>query len=202
MAEEFRGEAVPFDELARALQEADIVISSTGAAGWVITAPMVAAALRRRKNRLLFLIDIAVPRDIEPAAGDIDNVYLYNIDHLQEVVDENVRGRLAEARRAEDIVAEEVVRYEEWQNTLGVVPTIVSLRDKMDAIVRGEMDRVGSWLEGLSEQDREKVQILALSIVNKILHDPITGLKEESQDSGSTPYAEAVRRLFRLDGEK
>jgi len=200
LAEEFRGEAVPFEALTDALREADIVISSTGAAGWVVSAPMVAAALRRRKNRLLFLIDIAVPRDIEPAAGDIDNVYLYNIDHLQEVVDENVRGRLTEARKAEDIVAEEVLRYEEWQNTLEVVPTIVSLREKVDGIVQGEMDRVAAWLEGLSEADRERVHILASSIVNKILHDPITGLKEESQDSAATPYAEALRRLFRLDG--
>jgi glutamyl-tRNA reductase len=200
LAEEFRGEAVPFEALTDALQEADIVISSTGAAGWVVSAPMVAAALRRRKNRLLFLIDIAVPRDIEPAAGDIDNVYLYNIDHLQEVVDENVRGRLTEARKAEDIVAEEVLRYEEWQNTLEVVPTIVSLREKVDGIVQGEMDRVAAWLEGLSDEDRERVHILASSIVNKILHDPITGLKEESQDSTATPYAEALRRLFRLDG--
>ena len=201
MAEEFRGEAVLIDELARALQEADIVISSTGAAGWVVTAPMVAAALRRRKNRLLFLIDIAVPRDIEPAAGDIDNVYLYNIDHLQEVVDENIRGRLAEARKAEDIVAEELDRYEGWYQTLEVVPTIVSLREKMDGIVRGEMERVSSWLEGLSEADRERVQILASSIVNKILHDPITGLKEETHENGAAVYTEVLRRLFRLDGE-
>jgi glutamyl-tRNA reductase len=202
LAEEFHGEAVPFEELPRALQEADIVISSTGAAGWVVTAPMVAAALRRRKNRLLFLIDIAVPRDIEPAAGDIDNVYLYNIDHLQEVVDDNVRGRLAEARKAEEIVAEEVGRYEEWQNTLEVVPVIVSLREKVDGIVQGEMERVASWLEGLSDADRERVQILASSIVNKILHDPIMGLKEESQDSGAAAHADALRRLFRLDEGK
>ncbi|PKN60240.1 MAG: glutamyl-tRNA reductase [Deltaproteobacteria bacterium HGW-Deltaproteobacteria-11] len=202
MAEEFHGRAVPLDQIEETLRDVDIVISSTGAPGYVITAGMVAAALRRRKNRLLFLIDIAVPRDIDPAAGDIDNVYLYNIDHLQEVVDENVRGRLAEARKAEDIVAEELDRYEGWFHTLEVVPTIVSLREKMDGIVQGEMERVSSWLEGLSDADRERVQILASSIVNKILHDPITGLKEESQENGAAAYAEALRRLFRLDGEK
>ncbi len=122
------------------------------------------------------------------------------------MVDENVRGRLAEARKAEDIVAEELDRYEGWYQTLEVVPTIVSLRDKMDGIVRGEMERVSSWLEGLSDADRERVQILASSIVNKILHDPITGLKEESQENGAArtrrPCAACSAWTARSRGER
>jgi len=132
---------VAFDRIPDVLPEVDIVIASTGAPGYVVTAEMVAAALRRRRNRLLFLIDIAVPRDIDPAAGEIDNVYLYNIDHLQDVVDANRETRLAEAQKAEGIVAEEVAVFEAWFNALAVVPTIVALRGKMEGIVRGELER-------------------------------------------------------------
>ncbi len=159
---------------------------------------MVAAALRRRRNRLLFLIDIAVPRDIDPAAGEIDNVYLYNIDHLQDVVDANRETRRAEAMKAEEIVAEEVAAFEAWFNALAVVPTIVALREKMEGIVKGELEKSASWLRKLSEEERSRIEILAASIVNKILHDPMTGLKEESREKDDLPFVAAIRRLFKL----
>jgi glutamyl-tRNA reductase len=190
--------AVPFDQLPEVLPEVDIVIASTGAPGYVVTAEMVGAALRRRRNRLLFLIDIAVPRDIDPAAGEIENVYLYNIDHLQDVVDANRETRRAEAQKAEGIVSEEVVVFEAWFNALSVVPTIVALRGKMEGIVRGEMERSAHWLGGLSADERSRIEGLAASVINKILHDPIAGLKEESIDRDELPYVAAVRRLFRL----
>jgi glutamyl-tRNA reductase len=198
MAAQFSGTAVDFDRYAEVLPEVDIVITSTGAPGFILTAGMVAAALKRRRNRLLFLIDIAVPRDIDPAAGEIDNVYLYNIDNLQEVVDVNREVRRVEALKAEEIVAEEIAVFEAWYNTLDVVPTIVSLREKVDAIVNGELERSASWLRNIGEDDRKRVEILTASIVNKILHDPMIGLKEESRDRDVLPFVAAVRRLFKL----
>jgi glutamyl-tRNA reductase len=198
LAEAFQGTPVAFDRLPEVLPEVDIVIASTGAPGYVVTAEMVAAALRRRRNRLLFLIDIAVPRDIDPAAGEIENVYLYNIDHLQDVVDANRETRLAEAKKAEGIVAEEVAVFEAWFNALAVVPTIVALRGKMEGIVRGELERSAHWLGGLSAEERSRIEGLAAAVVNKILHDPIAGLKEESIGKDELPYVAAVRRLFKL----
>jgi len=198
MAAAFQGAPVAFDRLSEVLTEVDIVIASTGAPGYVVTAEMVAAALRRRRNRLLFLIDIAVPRDIDPAAGEIDNVYLYNIDHLQDVVDANRETRRAEAAKAEGIVAEEVALFEAWFNALAVVPTIVALRGKMEGIVRGELEKSAHWLGELPEEDRLRIEGLAASVVNKLLHDPITGLKEESREKDELPYVAAVRRLFKL----
>jgi len=201
VAEEFQGIPVGLDLLEEKLQEADIVISSTGAAGYMITPAMIQAALRRRKNRLLFLIDIAVPRDVDPEVGRIDNVYLFNIDDLQGVVDENLRNRLREAEKAEGIIGDEVLKFAEWYNTLEVVPTIVSLREKVESIMRAEMEKSGSWLKSLGEEDRKNIEILTTQIINKILHDPVTGLKEESQSNGAMPYVAAIRKLFRLGSE-
>ncbi|MDD5712483.1 MAG: glutamyl-tRNA reductase [Smithellaceae bacterium] len=202
IAEEFQGEAVAFEDVPEILKEVDIVISSTGSPGYVVTTEMVTAALHRRKNRLLFLIDIAVPRDIEPAAGDVDNVYLYNIDDLQGIVDDNMKGRQLEASKAEAIIAEEVDRYEAWVNSLQVVPTIVSLREKTQIIVKGEMERLSARFRNMTGEDRESMAILIDSVVNKILHDPITHLKEESEQQAALPYVAALRRLFDLDGDK
>lgn len=202
LANDFHGEPISFDVLEEKLKDVDIIISSTAAPGYVVTPDIITRALRRRKNRLMFLIDIAVPRDIDPSVGDIDNVYLYNIDNLQEIVDDNVKSRLKEAENAEAIIAEETVNFSNWLSTLKVVPTIVSLRKRAEDIIAGELERSSSWLRNIDEGDREKIEILASSIVNKILHDPITSLKEESQNGGVDPYIAAIMRLFRLDSEK
>jgi glutamyl-tRNA reductase len=199
MADNFHGTALEFETLQEKIHDVDIVISSTGAPGYVIDVSMIAASLRRRKNRLLFLIDIAVPRDIDPAVGHIDNVYLYNIDNLQDIVDGNLQIRKKEAEKAEAIIDEEVSHYREWYNTLEVVPTIVSLREKMEGIIRGELAKSGAWMENLTEEERKNIEGFANSIINKILHDPITGLKEESRENGALPYVAAIRRLFGLD---
>ena len=198
LAETLQGVPLAFDRIPEALPEIDIVITSTGAPGYVVSAEMVASALRRRRNRLLFLIDIAVPRDIDPAAGDIENVYLYNVDHLQDMVDSNKEVRRMEAMKAEEIIAEEIAVYEEWFNTLAVVPTIVSLREKMEAIMKGELERSASWMKILDGEERSRIEILTASIINKILHDPIIALKEESRERDELPYVAAVRRLFKL----
>lgn len=198
MAEEFHGTAVSFDDFPSFLPEVDIVIASTGAPGYILNAQMVAAALRKHKQHPLFFIDIAVPRDIDPDVGELDNVYLYNIDHLQDVVDANRALRQGEALRAEELIAEEVAGFEKWFNSLAAVPTIVKLREKTDSIVQGEMERFSAWLGGLQEEDRAHVEWLVSSVVKKILHDPITGLKEESSEGDELPDREAIRRLFKL----
>ncbi len=201
LAEDVHGTPIGFDRLGEVLGEVDIVISSTGSPSYLISREMAAAALHRRKNRLMFMIDIAVPRDIDPAVGEIDNVYLYNIDDLQEVVDENVKTRMVEAEKAEEIIAEETARFSAWFNSLEIVPTIVSLRKKLEEIVAGELEKSTSWLKELGPAEQENIRILAASILNKVLHDPVTRLKEESNGGDGTVYVEAIRRLFKLDTE-
>jgi glutamyl-tRNA reductase len=199
LAEKFHGKAITLDNLDAALGDADIVISSTGAAGYVVTEESIRQSMRKRKNRLLFLIDIAVPRDIEPAADSIENVYLYNIDNLQDIVDENMAGRKKEALKAEAIVEEEVILYNSWIKELEAVPTIVLLRSKAEEIVQKELEKSQSFLQKLSAEDREKVDSLVQSVVNKILHAPVAVMKEESSEVNSKGIVDAVRQLFRLD---
>ena len=114
-------------------------------------------------------------------------------------MDENVKSRRREAEKAEAIVSEEVLNYQRWQNTLGVIPTIVSLKEKAEGIVRAELEKSGSWMQSLTAAERVNIEILAGSIINKILHDPIVILKEESQDHGVADYVAALRRLFKLE---
>ncbi|MFO7570845.1 MAG: glutamyl-tRNA reductase [Smithellaceae bacterium] len=199
LAERYHGKAIGLDALEGGLIDADIVISSTGAPSYIVTEEMIRRCLRKRKNRLLFLIDIAVPRDIDPAADVIENVYLYNIDHLQDIVDENIKNRRREALRAEAIVAEEVTRYADWLKELECVPTIVSLRGKAQGIVQIEMTRAQSWMATLENGNREKVEALVNGIVNKILHAPVAVMKEESAEFASQDIVAAARQLFRLD---
>ncbi len=199
LAEKFHGEAVSLDGLEKKLIEADIVISSTGAPNYIVTANMLKNIHHQRRNRLLFLIDIAVPRDIDPEASELENVYLYNIDNLQDIVDENMHARKKEAIKAEKIVDEEVERFVNWQKELESVPTIVSLRNKAEDIVKTEMEKASGWMENLTKEDQEKIEGLINSIVNKVLHSPVTVMKEESSEFNSRDIVAAVRRLFRLD---
>jgi glutamyl-tRNA reductase len=199
LAKKFRGKAIGLDALDDGLIDADIVISSTGAPSYVVTEEMIRRCLRKRKSRLLFLIDIAVPRDIDPAADGIENVYLYNIDHLQDIVDENIKNRRREALKAEAIVAEEVARFANWLMELEAVPTIVSLRSKAEGIVKTEMVKAQGWMGNLENGHRDKVEALVNGIVNKILHAPVAVMKEESVEFASQDIVAAARQLFRLD---
>ena len=201
LADDFHGTPIGLDLLEEKLHEVDIVISSTDAPGYIIAKEMIARALHRRENRLMFLIDIAVPRDIDPEVGMIDNVYLYNIDNLQDIVDENLNNRMREAGKAEAIIDEEVLKFSGWLKTLKVVPTIVSLREKVEKIIEGELQRSASLVRNFSEGEKENIKILISSVTNKMLHDPITGLKEESQNNSAAPYVAAIRKLFRLDDD-
>ncbi|MBN2539242.1 MAG: glutamyl-tRNA reductase [Deltaproteobacteria bacterium] len=199
LANDFHGLPIEFELLEDTLGDVDIVISSTGSTEYLVSRDMIEAALHRRKNRLMFLIDVAVPRDIDPAAGEIDNVYLYNIDDLQGVVDENMQGRLNEAKKAESIIDEEVANFFVWFDTLEVVPTIVDLKSKAGDIIREEMVRSHSWMKDLDGEERENIAILVNAVVNKILHDPVVGLKEESRNGGADSYVAVVKKLFRLE---
>ena len=199
LAEKFHGEAVSLDALGEKLIEADIVISSTDAPDYIVTADLIRKIHHQRKNRLLFLIDIAVPRDIDPAVDSIDNVYLYNIDNLQDIVDENMNIRKKEALKAEAIVEEEIMRYTNWLKELEAVPTIVSLRTKAEEITQAEMEKASNWMQKFDQEEQEKIKILVNSIVNKILHTPVSVLKEESSEVGSADIVATVRQIFRLD---
>ena len=199
MAEKFHGRAAGLDNLDDILSCADIVLSSTSAPSYIITESMIRRALSKRKNRLLFLIDIAVPRDIDPAADNIENVYLYNIDNLQNIVDENIKNRRREALKAEKIVEEEATLYSNWLKELEAVPTIISLRTKAEGIVRAEMEKAQGWINSMENADKEKIEALVKGIVNKILHAPVTVLKEEKAEFNSPDIVAAVRQLFRLD---
>ncbi len=199
LAEKFHGQAITLDALEASLIDVDIVISSTGAPGYILGAQAIKEGMAKRKNRLLFLIDIAVPRDIDPAADTIENVYLYNVDNLQNIVDDNMKTRRKEALKAEAIVKEEVEHYSNWLKELEAVPTIVSLKTKAESIVRMEMDKSRGWMQKLDSEDREKVDALVNSIVNKILHAPVAVMKEESAEFSAESIVATVRQLFRLD---
>jgi glutamyl-tRNA reductase len=198
LAREFGGSAVRYEELFDQLVIADIVISSTGAPHFIIKGEDVKRLMARRKNRPMFFIDIAVPRDIEPSVNDIDNVYLYNVDDLQAVVAGNIKERRREAEKAEGIVEAEVGTFQKWVASLQVVPTIVQLRESVDAMRRAELEKSLARLSHLAEKDREQVAMLTQSLVNKILHSPLTVLKESSQTAEAGTYLEVARRLFNL----
>jgi glutamyl-tRNA reductase len=201
LADDFHGTPISLDLLEEELHKVDIVISSTDAPGYIIKKEVIAQALHRRENRLMFLIDIAVPRDIDPDVGMIDNVYLYNIDNLREIVGKNLNGRMKEKKKAEAIIDEEVLKFSGWLRTLEVVPTIVSLQEKVKKIVEGELKKSSSWMRNLSKEEKENISILISSVTNKILHYPMTGLKDESRNNGVAPYVAVVRKIFRLDDE-
>jgi glutamyl-tRNA reductase len=199
VAEAFRGKPVYFEEIDTQLLEADIVVTSTASVDPVITYDQVKRSLRKRKNRMLFFIDIAVPRDVEPRVNDLDNVYVYDVDDLKGVVEINRAQRAEEAVKAERIVEEEVLRFERWLKTLGVVPTIVSLKEKVENIRRAEMRRSLSALAGLTPEQIQAVEVLTASIAEKIIHDPILTLKRKADRPSRDQVLDMARQLFDLD---
>jgi glutamyl-tRNA reductase len=198
LAQEFGGSAVKYEDLFDQLVISDIVISSTGAPHFIIKGEDVKRVMARRKHRPMFFIDIAVPRDIEPSVNDIDNAYLYNVDDLQSVVDANIKERRKEAEKAEGIVDLEVGTFEKWIASLQVVPTIVELRRSVERMRAAEVEKSLGRLAHLAEKDREQVTLLTQSIVNKLLHSPLTVLKESSQTPEAGVYLEVARKLFNL----
>ncbi len=201
LAMDFNGEAVEFDGFHGRLKGVDIVISSTGAPHYIVHPENVLGVIKARKNKPMFFIDIAVPRDIDPRVNEIENVYVYDIDDLQEVVDANRDRRAQEARRAEGIVEEEVLKFCNWYTSLDLVPTIVSLKEKFEEIRKRELSKALSSLVRITEKERKSLEALTSAIVKKILHDPITFLKSPDLNTNTTEYVDAVRKLFRLDAQ-
>jgi glutamyl-tRNA reductase len=202
LAERVQGSAVRFEHMADQLAEADIVISSTGSQGIVIDQEMVRQAHRARKGRPMFFIDIAVPRDIDPAVEELSDVYCYDIDNLQAAADANHRERETEALRAQRIVEEEVERYERWKHSESVVPVLKALRAHFTRTGEGELNRTLERLAHLSEQDAAAVRRLVQSTINKLLHVPSTRLKEMGEERNGRLYAEALAALFGLSSEE
>jgi len=192
------GRAVTFLQARDEMVGADIVISSTGAPHVLLGRDDVAEVVRRRHYRPIFLIDIAVPRNIDPKVNELDNVYLYDIDDLQGVVAANLSARKREAVRAEAIVDREAEQFGQWLRSLEVVPTIVSLRERIGAIRRAELEKALGRLGDLTPEQREAVAALSTSLVNKILHQPMTELKRQASSSDGHLYAAILRALFRL----
>jgi glutamyl-tRNA reductase len=184
------------------MRGADIVISSTSATHFVITKEQVASAMRGRGGRPLFLIDIAVPRDIEPRVNELSNVFLYDIDDLSGVVESNLEERMREAGRAEHIITEEIASFVRWRESLEVVPTVAAIRAKANVIRCSELEKARKRLGNLSEKDLETVEALTCAIVNKMLHGPTERLKQAANAKDGYEYVETVRHLYGLaEGE-
>jgi glutamyl-tRNA reductase len=199
LAETFHGSPVSFEEIETQLLEADIVITSTAATDYVINHDQVKSSLRKRRNRPLFFIDIAVPRDVEPKVNDLGNVYVYDIDDLKGVVEINMAQRQQEALKAERVVEEEVIKFEKWLKTLDVVPTIISLREKAEAIRHAEMKKSLSNFDKFTPLQVKAIETLTLSIAEKIINDPIVVLKRKADRPTRDMYLDFARKLFNLD---
>jgi glutamyl-tRNA reductase len=199
LAKVFEGAAVPFEHFTDHIDRADIVISSTGAPHFIITKPMGEQIIHRRKNKPMFFIDIAVPRDVDPTVNEIDNAFLYDIDDLQQVVDSNVKDRIKEAHRAEEIIDSEVQAFCTRMQSREVVPMIIGLRESLDRLRREEIERNRKLLKDLSPEQQAAVDQITTSLVNKILHQPISELKQAAHDPQGPEIIEIIRKIFNVN---
>jgi glutamyl-tRNA reductase len=186
------------NEIEAALASVDVVIASTNAAGLVLDAEAVARATQGRRGNQLLLVDLAVPRDLDPAIRDLDGCYLYDIDDLEQIVAETLSGRRREAERAESLVAAEAEKFHEWHASLDVVPAIASLRAKAEEIRAAELRKADALLGRLDDSQRKAVESVTSQIVNKLLHLPTVRMKQAAAAADGVLYAEAVRHLFGL----
>ena len=202
LAGRFGAQPIPLEAVEEELARTDVVVASTSAAGIVITVDQVERALRVRRGRPLLLVDLAVPRDLDPQIRGLDACYLYDLDDLESVVAETLAGRRREGEAAEALVAEEAERFRAWQASLEVVPAIASLRAWAEDIRRRELDKAEARLGKLSEADRRAVEAVTAQIVNKLLHRPTMRLKEAAAAADGVVYADVVRHLFGLEDER
>jgi glutamyl-tRNA reductase len=198
LAQKFKGQAIKFDDLYATCDRADIVITSTGSPYPIFKREHGEQFLARRKNRPMFFIDIAVPRDVSPEMAKLDGIFTYDIDDLQQAVSSHVADRRHEAELAETIIASEVESFEGRLHTLDVVPTIVSLQDHLETIRQAEIDRVRGRLGHLTPEQELAVETLTRGIINKVMHTPITTLKTAAKESEATTVVDVVRKLFNL----
>jgi glutamyl-tRNA reductase len=199
LAERYGGTAVRFEDMLPALIRADIVVAATASPHQIVGRAELAEVMHDRHGRPLLLIDLAVPRDIDPEVRDIPGATLYDMDDLQREVSRNLGSREAEARKARELVAQEAERFAQWRASLDVVPTISALRERGDRIVEEVLrDNAGRWAS-LSDDDRERVEVLARAIVSRLLHEPTLRLKGASMEGDSYVYVQALRELFALE---
>jgi glutamyl-tRNA reductase len=199
LAARFNGRSVGLDELVEQLLQVDIIISSTGASGYILHKKDVASIMRRRRNQPLFFIDIAVPRDLDPGINDLENVYLYDIDDLNNVVEMNREQRDKEAVKARRIVEEESLKFNRWLDSMEVTPTIVALRASAEAICRAELAKTMPRLNGISAKEQKSIERMATAIVGKMLHHPMQYLKSDHHCADREQRISTVRSLYNLD---
>jgi glutamyl-tRNA reductase len=201
LSEKLNGKPIRYEEVFYNLKDVDIVITATGSPDFIIKAHHVKEALKLRNNEPMFMIDIAVPRDIDPRVEELTDVYLYDIDDLKSVLDENIKTRRDSADKAEDIVLEVEKGFQEWINSLKVVPAIIDLRNRFEQIQKVEVERALSKLDSYSDKEREVIKGMASRIIGKILHGPLTNLKKEASTSRGALYVDSVKKLFELETE-
>lgn len=199
LAQDCGGRVIDYETFHDVVPAVDIVLASSGAPHYILTKDQMKAAIAKRRNQPMFLIDIAVPRNIDPAVNQLDSVFLYDIDDLGKVVDENLKGRIQVAKDAEDIIGEEVERMVARLKTREAAPVIVKLQDQLDNWRKGEIDRARAKLGPLSPQQEEAIEALTRGLVNKIAHGPISELRKSSEDPR---VMDVIRRLFRLGGDE
>ena len=199
LAKSLNGCALDFESFKEEMHRADIIITSTAAPTFIVNEEMISTAIQKRKNKPIFLIDIAVPRDIAPEVNELENVYLYDIDDLQNVVNANMEERQKEAESAMEIINQEVTKFNYWFSTLDAIPTIVEMRNRAEDMRAFEVDKTLKNMEHLTSHDKEAINQLTQSLVKKILHKPTINLKKKTQSHDGHIYLKAIRDLFHLD---
>jgi glutamyl-tRNA reductase len=198
LANEFGGETIPFDQLAEFLPEADVVICSTDAPNYVVTEPLTRHVREKRRNKPTCFIDISVPRNIDPAVGNLPNVFVFDIDDLESVISSNIREREREAERAELIVQSEVMQFQQSLRAMDIGPTIGALRQKLQELARAEMDRHRNRLGSLTSEQETAIEALLMSTVNKISH-PVLNQMRRSHEISDADTVQALRDIFGLE---
>jgi len=200
LAREFRGKAISFEDLLNELIHIDIVICSTAAPHYILMKKEIQGIMKQRKQKPMFIIDISVPRNIDPEINDLDNVYLYDIDDLQGVIEINIQERNKEAQKADEIISAEVEAFFKWMASLSVTPTIIALREKVETIRRSELEKALRKIGPLKDDQIKRIDYLTKAIVNKLIHHPIVTLKFEEENKDD--LIAIIRKLYGLNSEK
>jgi glutamyl-tRNA reductase len=200
LSKEFNGRPVKLDDFLREMVRSDIVICSTGAPNYILMKDQMQKVMKERKQRPVFLIDISVPRNIDPKINDLDNVYLYNIDDLQGIVDTNMFERKKEAEKAEKIIEEEIEPFLKWLSSLDSVPTIVALREKAEEIKKEEFEKLMNRFPEMEDKQKKAIECMAAAIINKLIHPPTKALKEDPEDRDL--MIAIIKKLYGINGEE
>jgi glutamyl-tRNA reductase len=200
LSKEFNGRPVKLDDFLREMVHADIVICSTGAPNYILMKEQMQKVMKERKQKPVFLIDISVPRNIDPKINDLDNVYLYNIDDLQGIVDTNMFERKKEAEKAEKIIEEEIEPFLKWLSSLDSVPTIVALREKAEEIKKEEFEKLMNRFPEMEDKQKNAIECMASAIINKLIHPPTKALKEDPEDKDL--LIATIKKLYGINGEE